>query len=72
MMRSTFEGAKNSGAGSVSAITLTNPSIASRFAPHGPEELLHLRRRRFQRREVACELEQRKSVLVAGPLVPSR
>jgi hypothetical protein len=31
MMRPTFSGAKNSGAGSVAACTLTNASIASWF-----------------------------------------
>ena len=63
MSRPMFSGSKNSIGETVPAVMLTNASIASLVAVHRAEQLLHLRRRRFERRQLRGELVDRQHVV---------
>ena len=69
MMRPAFSGAKNSGAGSVPAMTLTKPSIASWLPCIAPMSCCISGGGRLDLREVAGELVDRQRLLVPGALV---
>ena len=69
MIRPMLSGLKNAGGGSVPAITLAKPSIASWLPSIAPKSCLHLGRRRLHRGELARELEHRHRRFVTLLLV---
>ena len=68
-MRPTFSSEKNSAGDVTPALTRAKPSIASWLPCTAPEQLLELGRWRFERRELARELEHRQHVLVTRGVV---
>ena len=68
-MRPTFSSEKNSAGDVTPALTLSEAVHRLLVAVHRAEQLLHLGRRRLERRELARELVHRQHVLVAGRLV---